>query len=254
MLKKTVFVACLLAFLGGSCLPQQNAKTPKTGAAAWQNIADNVGRYECSAAVCGARLIIYRFAKDKFTWHFVARDTPSTVEAWAKSLPSAAFVANGVYFDEKWQPTGMLVVGGKTVNNRVYDYAKSGVLELAPAVRVIDTAVEKIDAAKFSEAGQSFPLIIKNGSPIKTFKDEHGARRSMIGNDTEGNVYFAAIPEDAVTFPEAAKLLAATGVKWTNVLNLDGGTSTGFAAKLGDFSEAMNSIVQVPIVIVAEKK
>jgi uncharacterized protein YigE (DUF2233 family) len=254
MLKKTLFAACLLAFLGGACVPQGAEKPAKATAAAWKQVASDVGRYECPAASCGRRLIVYRFAKDAFSWRFEHRDTPATVEAWAKSLPNAAFVANGVYFDENWQPTGKLIVNGKTLNAREYDKAKSGLLELAPELRVIDTASENIDWTKMTEAGQSFPLIIKNGSPVAAFKDEHAARRTMIGMDVDGNVYVIAIPEDAVTFVEAAQLLMKIGVKWTNVLNLDGGTSTGFAARLGDWSETMNSIVQVPNVIVAQKK
>jgi hypothetical protein len=43
-------------------------------------------------------------------------------------------------------------------------------------------------------------------------------------------------------------------VKWNNVLNLDGGTSTGFSIQADGYDETMNSIVQVPNVIVAERK
>jgi uncharacterized protein YigE (DUF2233 family) len=254
MLKKTIFAACLLAFLGGACVPQGAEKSANTGTAFWKKIEAGVDRYECPASACGSRLIVYRFAKDGFSWRFEHRDAPATVEAWAKSLPNAAFVANGVYFDENWQPTGKLVVNGKKMNDREYDAAKSGVIELAPELRVIDTASEKIDFTKMTEAGQSFPLVIKNGSPVTAFKDVHSARRTMIGTDTDGNICIVLIPEDAVTFSEAAQLIAKIGVKWTNVINLDGGTSTGFAARLGDWSETMNSIVQVPNVIVAQKK
>lgn len=213
-----------------------------------------MARYDCPRASCGNRLIIYRFDKDAFAWRFADAKEPATVEAWAAKFPDAAFVANGTYFDEKMDPTGAYVTGGKRKSSKEYEAAKSGIIELAPMFRVIDTAKEKIDFTKMNEAAQSFPLVVKGGKAVTSFKDAKGARRTMIGNDKDGNAYVIAIPEDAATFADAAKALEKIGVEWDNVLNLDGGTSTGFSAHTGSWSETMNSIVQVPIVIVAEKR
>lgn len=245
---------CLLALLGAGCTVAPSEKPAASAVASWKTVSAGVDRYECPAAVCGSRLILYRFAKDGFKWRFANRAAPSTVEAWAKSIPSAIFVVNGIYFNADWQPTGLLVTGGQPAAGKKYEYEKSGLLELAPEVRVIDTAAEKFNLAPMTEAGQNFPLLIKNGVAVTAFKDAHAARRTFIGNDMSGNMLIGTTPEDAVTFVQTAKLLLATGVKWKNVLNLDGGTSTGFAARFGDWSETMNSIVQVPNIIVVEKK
>jgi len=259
--------APIIVLLGAGCLPSTAmiARAPaadRSKIPAWTTAAPDISRFDCSADVCGARLILYRFAKDKFNWRFENRTAPSTVEAWAASLPKAVFVANGVYFDEKFQPTGLLKTAGTFVNDRKYDLDKSGLLELSPAVSVIDTATKKlapysdtgIDLTTLTEAAQSFPLLIKNEAPVKSFKDEHTARRTVVGTDTSGDVYVGAVPEDSISFPALVSLLEKTGVKWNNVLNLDGGTSTGFSVRAGAFEETMNSIVQVPNVIVAEHK
>jgi exopolysaccharide biosynthesis protein len=257
---KRIFVVCaVLALFGSGCQNPMNPQGPASTKAApseagWKNVAPDIARYECEADVCGSRLILYRFAKDKFAWRFENRAAPSTVEAWARSLPQAVMVANGVYFDEHFQPTGLLKTAGVLANDRKYDLDKSGLLELSPAVSVIDTAMQKIDLAKMTEVAQSFPFIVKKGSPITAFKDQKAARRTFIGTDKNGDVYIGAVPEDAITFVDLAKLLAKTGVKWNNVLNLDGGTSTGFSVHDGSYEETMNSIVQVPNVIVAERK
>ena len=259
MLTKALATGIVVALIGTGCVPVasdigKTASKIASSKPAWTQVAPDMYRYECSANICGARLILYRFSKDKFNWRFENRTAPSTVEAWAGSLPKAAFVANGVYFDEHFQPTGLLKAAGVLVNDRKYDLDKSGLLELSPAVSVIDTATQKIDLTKMTEAGQSYPLLIKNGVPAAAAKDEHPSRRTVVGTDKSGDVYVGAVPEDSVSFADLSKLLAQTGVKWNNVLNLDGGTSTGFSVRDGDYEETMNSIVQVPNVIVAERK
>ena len=258
-MRKKILVAGMILFLFGTgCNNAPASKKSVTlqtaPTASWKSVASGIDRYECPAPNCGVDLILFRFAKDAFVWRFANRSEPSTVEAWAASLPQAVFVANGVYFDEKFQPTGLLKTIGAVVNARQYDLDKSGLLELSPATEVIDTASQKFDLEKMTEAAQNFPLLIKNGKPVATFKDEHASRRTAIGTDQSGNVYVGAVAEDNISFRDLAKLLAKTGVKWNNVLNLDGGTSTGFSLHADDYEETMNSIVQVPNVIVAERK
>lgn len=258
MIKQATIFVLVLSLSGGGCVSNTltTLKTASENSATeriWTEIAPDIRRYECSHTVCGERLIIYRFTKDLFNWRFENRVTPSTVEYWAKTLPNAIFVANGVFFDENEQPTGLLKTTNKLVNTKMYEADKSGLLELAPMVDVVDTSATKIDIANMTEAAQSFPLLIKNGAAVASFKDTRGARRTFIGTDKNDDVYIGIIPEDAITFADLAKLLVTTGVKWNNVLNLDGGTSTGIAARIGDYNETMNSIVQIPNVIVVEK-
>ncbi len=259
MFKRLAATALFIALLGGGCAPGIDltlggAKNSKPAVPAWREVVPDMARYECDRNTCGARLIVYKFAKNKFSWRIENRASPSTVQGWLKSLPDAAFVSNGVFFEEHWMPTGLLKTAGETLGGQKYEFAKSGLVELAPETKIIDTAAGDPGLAAMTEAAQSFPLLIKKGSRVAEFRDANASRRTAIGADVDGNIYLASVPEDAVTFSEFAKLLADTAVKWDNVLNLDGGTSTGFAARAGDWSEAMNSIVQVPNVIVAKHR
>jgi hypothetical protein len=257
MLKKLAVTTGLIFLLGAGCVPTiAPIRQVPTAAAppSWQEIGKRVERYDCPAANCGVRLIMYRFPKDAFVWRFAESDPPATIKAWASSLPDADFVANGLFFDEKWRPTGLMISGNKTLQAKRYDYDKSGLLELAPAARTIDTSTETFDLKTMTEAGQSFPLLITGGKAVEAFKDTQAARRTAVGTDADGDTIFAFVPEDAITFVDFAKLLSSTDVKWQNVLNLDGGTSTGFSARIGDWSETINSFVQIPNVIIAEKK
>jgi uncharacterized protein YigE (DUF2233 family) len=266
-MKKPFFIFVFAALLGAGCVAPESAfpsveltklMERKTGTAmpSWQDLGDGASRFDCPASACGVRLLMYRFNLDKYGFH-IDNDgsAPLTVEGWSKKEGGAALVANGVYFDEKYQPTGMLVSDAIPANNRHYDYDKSAFLNLAP-VGIVDTAIEplRLKEQSFIEGAQSFPLLIKDGVTVALFKDAKAARRTATGIDEEGNIIFSFVPEDAITFADFAKLLSLTGVRWKNVLNLDGGTSTGFAARIGDWSETMNSIVQVPNVIVIEKK
>ena len=130
---------------------------------------------------------------------------------------------------------------------------RSAVLELAPAFKIIDTAKEKFDEKNIAEAAQSYPLLIATGK-VQKVSAEKLARRSFAGIDYQGNVYFGIIPDDEVSLATAADMINKIGVAWTNVLNLDGGPSSGLAANLSGAKETINSIVQVPNVIIAEPK
>ena len=115
-------IAFALVFAGAGCVPAASniGKTPKqttSSKPAWTSVAPDVDRYECGADICGVRLMVYRFTKNKFAWHFENRSAPSTVAAWAESLPKAVFVANGVYFDENYAPTGLLKTSGALANS-----------------------------------------------------------------------------------------------------------------------------------------
>jgi uncharacterized protein YigE (DUF2233 family) len=246
--------AVIVLFCGNSCLPQDQATFNGDKTPVWTDISPGVRRFDCPRPQCPAHLTVFRFAKNAFLWKATSSDEARTVQKWSNDLPAAVFVVNGFYFDENNQPTGMLIAAGKKINNRKYDDDKVGFLELAPTGRVIDTSKEKIKETAIMNGGQSFPLIIKNGAAVDTFKDTRPSRRTFAGNDKEGNLYFGVVGDDTITFSDLAATLANTGVDWKNVLNLDGGTSTGFTARFGEYSELTNSIVQIPNVIYAEKK
>ena len=255
MLKIIFLTASIIVLLGAGCVPTANPTgSAKDSAPAWKEVAAGASRYDCPASACGSRLVMYRFDPKRFAFRFAQSNEPLTAEGWASLEANAVFVANGLFFDEEKQPTGLMISGSKTVQDRRYDYGKSGLLELAPEVRVIDTSAEKFDLKTMTEAGQSFPLLIADGKAVASFKDTQASRRTAAGNDADGNIIFAFVPEDAITFADFAKLLSSTDVKWKNVLNLDGGTSSGFSAHLGSWSETMDSIARIPNVIIAESK
>jgi uncharacterized protein YigE (DUF2233 family) len=254
MTLKSSIIAISIVFLGAGCLPiktltgSNNAVPEKTG---WQAAGTGVFRYECAPPACAARIVIYRFPKTGFSWRFQNSAAPLTVEGHLASDPKAVFAVNGVYFDEKFAPAGWMISGGTTIGDKKYEYSKSAILELAPEFKIIDTAKEKFAAKNIAEAAQSYPLLIANGA-VQKVANEKTARRTFAGADKQGNVYFGIIPDDDVTLAGAAELINKTDADWDDVLNLDGGPSSGLVSNLPASKEELNSIVQVPNAIVAE--
>lgn len=255
-MKRFVATASICLLLGTGCQPLGLKLSPASTATVptWSRVADGANRYDCAPPSCPARIIIYKFAPDKFRFSLKNSATPATIEAWAKNSPNAVFVANGSYFDEKDLPTGLFITGGQKIGASRYNQEETGLLVLSPAFGIYASAKNAPSLDTLTEATQGFPLIIRDGVAVAKFKDERPARRTFIGSDTTGNTYIGAVPEKGYTFANLANFLSALPVKWQNVLNLDGGTSTGFSAHLGNWSETMNSIVQVPNVIIVEKK
>jgi len=249
-----IIIAILLA--GAGCRPNDlaaNKATALPAAIKWTNAGKNTARYECDPPACAAKMVVYRFPKDGFSWRFENSAAPLTVQGHLMADPKAVFAINGVYFDEKNLPTGLFITNDAVVGTKQYEMGKSAVLELAPEIKIINTAKDEFNGKNISEAAQSYPLLIADGV-VQKVAAEKAARRSFAGLDKQGNVYFGIIPDDEVSLASAASLIAKTGVAWTDVLNLDGGPSSGLAANLPGANETVNSIVQVPNAIIADPK
>jgi exopolysaccharide biosynthesis protein len=257
MKSRNLLIIGVLILLGSGCTPEITAQNKEINEpniqVAWTKTAIGVERFECVPPECAARIVVYRFPKSGFSWHFQNLTDPLTVAGHLAADSKAVFAVNGVYFDEKNLPTGLLIANGKTVGSKQYEMNKSAIIELAPEFKIINTAKEKFDETNVAEAAQSYPLLIADGV-VQKVANEKKARRTFVGEDNQNNIYFGIIPDDEVTLADAAALIVKTGVAWTNVLNLDGGPSSGLASSIPGSTETINSITQVPNAIIAENK
>jgi len=155
---------------------------------------------------------------------------------------------NGVFFDSKFDPLGLIVEDGKVINS-----AHTG--ELASGVFYV-TNDYKADIVPYSDyvveddvlALQSGPLILKaDGSTEISENSIEKDARSFLGVDEEGFVYLGIVyPKtergwQGVSLYELAKMFQDSedniGIKMKAVLNLDGGSSTGLYTKYSHYSE-----------------
>ncbi|MFA5129876.1 MAG: phosphodiester glycosidase family protein [Patescibacteria group bacterium] len=223
----------------------------------WSSIGDGAERGEKTIpnGEYTAHLIAYRFDPKKYDFHFAQTDQPKLVSAWMQENSTASFIINGVYFQEDHSPAGMLRIDNTNVGSRSFDAKKSGLIIFgSDGNRIMDTSVNNVKDPKASNEAQSYPFLIKNGSPA--IQDDSGlvARRSFIGIDIDGKIIFGAYVGGEISLSSLSQLLATLPVTWTNAINLDGGASTGFSANISGYQELEDSYVDIPNVIEVEKR
>lgn len=217
--------------------------------ASWQEIEPGLERLEAAiSSSTGATVLLYRMAPDRYQARVDHVLPPQNVSVWNARTSSTSIVVNGVYFHEDYLPSGALRIGGTRIGARQFDLDKSGTILFDP-LRLVDTKEYAIALDQYSDAVQSYPFLLKRGSVA--VKEESGkvARRTFLGLDRAGRMYVGIVPYASVSLRELALALTALPVEWTNVLNLDGGPSTGLSVHARETEELFDSYVPVPNVI-----
>lgn len=261
-----------LVWSGAGCVqssaePTQPAAPEITASRAgvWQPIQDGMSEmyFFQGARENKKEGFLFRFDPDKYSFRFASSLEPKTMEDWLAENPRAVMVTNGVYFHEDYSPSGLLVSGGQRIGERKFDADKSGLLELAPEVRIIDTSAEPLDVTGVTEAAQSYPFLVLDGK--SAIEEDSGltAPRTFVGTDRDGNFLVGFVPQDSITLFVLAQTLESLDVDinlgLARVLNLDGGPSTGYALRLpADVAEFWDGhekdFALVPNVIIVEPK
>lgn len=250
-----ICVAVLLFTLGAGCIQVETERKPEEPTETQHRI--DVGQnIERNVVTFGSerydKLVLYTFTADAFDWRFAYDNTPKPVSQW-RSDTSTTMVVNGTYFHKDQLPSGFLVVDGKTVGDRAFDYDKSGVVSLQPDVEIIDTTQRDISIDELSHAGQSYPFLIKNGEPAIAKDSGLTGRRSFLGTTDNGDVVIGVVPSTRISLHTLSRILVEeTDIAWKHVMNLDGGTSTGLSINSDGWNETIDSLVPVPSVIMAE--
>lgn len=184
---------------------------------------------------------------------------PKSVLEWASTIPRGEdgrlvdmLVVNASYFNPDFTPSGFLAVDGQPIGKTIYDLDKSGLVTLQPHFNVIDTNITPMtpDAAATPHAVQSFPFLISGGQPAIQKDSGQKSRRTFIGNDKQGNIYVGLVTDSVVSLYHLMNIIQEHGrVKWENVINLDGGPSTGYVANWDNATHAFDSFSKVPNVV-----
>ena len=173
------------------------------------------------------------------------------ISQW-KNTKTPEIVINGGYFEKDYSPSGFLVVAGKRIEAKLFDQDTTGLLTItAGKVSIRDLRRNSIKQdEQFAFALQSYPFLIKDSQPTLTIDSRKRAQRTAVGVDAEKNVYIITLYSTELSLYEFMKELIATGIPFTDVLNLDGGPSTGIFANwnknnfLNDSSTKVSSIIR----------
>ena len=151
-------------------------------------------------------------------------------------VPMALAAINGGYFEPSFQPSGLLVIAGNTLQPLSIDGVLSGIVALDPSgvMRLLPRDAELEGVHTAIQAG---PFVIDPGGTLGVRPRPAAANRSLVARDDHGRVLLLAT--GALTLHQVATVLhdhpQVFGLERVErALNLDGGPSTGLSLALDD--------------------
>lgn len=256
-------VILFLPLLGTRCLYQRlrspivkDTRTIERAASRWSVATDSIDTLELTfGSSTQARIVIYKVDPTAFTWQWKHDPQPHTIAEWAFLFPNATLIANGVYFHKDFLPSGFFEANGTRIGDRSFDQNRSGMIVFDPTPRITSSPTnEEAFLDKKIDVAQTYPFLIQNGT--LAFKEETGklGRRTFFGVDREGASYIGIVPDEEISLYNLARTLIASPVAWKDVLNLDGGPSTGLILRSSTSTKIVNSYTLVPNVLMLTRK
>lgn len=190
----------------------------------------------------------------------LARDggSPLGTVGGLRQRMGAVVAVNGSYFDEGGRPLGYLEESGRRVVPEVATGAAfTGVLWVGPqGTRILHR--DDFQPGPASLALQAGPRLVVDSRPVGVL-DSPPRRRTGVVLDRQGHlVLYATDPGGNLSMRACRDLLSgaakAGGVQPADVLNLDGGSSTGISVRCGAFRLERPAFTLVPVALVAVKR
>lgn len=253
----TLHVMALVVVVSGLSFATWSLATRSTHSpwyvAKWEDVGAGLQRIEF-VSEDDVNVLVYAFDPALVTLRLETGEESHRVKTWASELKKGAIFINGFYFLEDGSPAGAVISRGVSLSELNFDWDKSGVIQLAPSFKLIDTARDRFSPSVALEAGQSYPFLLKQG--VGAILEDTGltARRTFIGTDEFGTAYVGVVWRDDVTLFQLMNVLQEMDIAWQDVINLDGGPSTGLVVETEGFSEILDSAAPVPNVIVIQPK
>ena len=265
----TGVLLCATLFFGSGCEPTYTASAPvmpirqisvvASQVGSWKQVADGISRREDTNILSStASLVMYRFDAGRFALSFADATSTGHISDWRKANTSTVAILNGEYFQASGTPSGFLRAGGESVSSHYFDLDRSGFVYggSSPEIAMVsssDAMQSLVKQSTTTDILQSYPFLIKQGKAAVTSESGKAARRSFIGFDTSNTLYLGVIDTGDVTLHELSLYLAQSGVAWKDVLNLDGGPSTGLSVEAGDWNETIDSWTAIPNVVLVRR-
>lgn len=161
---------------------------------------------------------------------------PQTLDEW-QAETGAAIVVNGGYFTPEQVATGLIITEGTAQGVSYGDFAGMLTIDTAGVPTLRWLATRPYRAGEDAWAGlQSFPMLVKPGGELGFPADADSgsqARRTAVGQDRVGRLYFIVTPRGYFTLHELSRFLTASDLDLDVAFNLDGGPSSGMLVRGG---------------------
>lgn len=178
---------------------------------------------------------------------------PQSLSDWMKQTHALA-VINGGYFNEKNQPTGLLIANGQVYGASYQGFG--GMLSVDGrghiSLRSLRNQPYAPSNEQIQQATQSSPMLMENGQRTTFNANAASDRRTVAAIDKQGRLLLIISPNRAFSLDEMADLLASSDLAIQTALNLDGGASTGMYVHAGAQKVAIESVTTLPIVIIVK--
>jgi len=229
--------------------------TPEPDDTGWQSLGNGIELRRLRVELSGVsnRLWLARIDPTRVRFRVLYdQANPRLVSEWFASVKPLLAV-NAGYFTEDYRPTGLIVSDGTRSGQSYVGFG--GML----AVRPDRVEVRWLVARPYSpgeslrQAVQAFPMLVHSGGKPGISEDDGKlARRTVVGQDRQGQIVFVVSPDAFFTLKTLAAFLAASDLELDTALNLDGGTSSGMLVAGRDGPLGVDSWVKIPAVIVVE--
>jgi len=180
---------------------------------------------------------------------------PLLLSQWMQKEQATA-VINGGYFDQQHHATGLVISNGQTFGTSYQGFGGMLAVDNQGQVQLRYLSQQPYDANEgLQQVTQSAPMLILPGGNRAHFNaDAASSRRSVVALDKQGRLLFITSPSNAFSLDELADLLVASDLSIDVALNLDGGSSTGLYMHAGSQHVSIDSLAQLPIVIIVKER
>jgi len=199
-------------------------------------------------------MYILRLDQNLFRLDIAYNETPKDLKNW-QSETKAMVVVNGGYFrieNDKYIPNGLTIAGGKTLGNSYDVFAGMLVInETGAELRWLANKPYDLNEEPLA-ALQSFPVLVKPVGKIgfpEQYEDGVQARRTVIGQDTNGRILFIVASKGYFTLHQLSVYLTKSDLDLDIAINLDGGPSSGIL--VANSQEIIPAQTPLPLVILA---
>src|SRR3989440_10406783 len=180
---------------------------------------------------------------------------PLSMGEWMRQEHATAII-NGGYFDNQNNATAMVISNGQSFGTSYNGFG--GMLSVDNQghidLRSLSERPYDPNNEQLQQATQSSPMLILHGKTTQFNANAAGSRRSIAAIDKQGRLLFIASPGTAFSLGELEDLLVGSDLSIDRTLNLDGGASTGLYVNAGSQQVAIDSITDLPLVIVVKTK
>jgi uncharacterized protein YigE (DUF2233 family) len=176
---------------------------------------------------------------------------PLLLSDWMRKEQATAIIDGG-YFDQQNRATGLVISNGQVSGTSYNGFGGMLSVDDQGHVRLRYLAQQPYDAnERLQQATQSAPMLILPGGKRAQFNaNAASSRRSVVAIDKQGRLLLIASPGIVFSLDELADQLVKSDLSINAALNLDGGASTGLYVNAGNQHVAIDSLVQLPIVII----